>query len=261
MARAKSKATIMVADGAGGMAKVQDRRFESPIDWPIRFEMRGEHADTWLRYFNAECEKRGWSSSSIGQLEASENSGSMTVNTGSADEPSLAIVWERKRGKPIRVPARSAGVPEFSLSQLKELFEQVNQRCRSGAMERVYRGGQFQYEGLPWCGELWLDDTLRLAPPSRQDDTALFGPRVLLVDSLVACVGRGDSAFVFDRERRELSAFLSVVMGTAVRVPEAGRAWTWTFTDGACDCAIRNLGYWEQDNRRCFTLRPHPLGL
>jgi hypothetical protein len=95
---------------------------------------------------------------------------------------------------------------------------------------------------------LWLDNTLRLAPPSRQDDAALFGPRIVLVDSLVACIGRTDSTSVFNRNLRELSAFLSVVMGSLIRVPEQGRAWTWTFMEGALDCAIRNLGYWEQDN-------------
>ena len=31
MVRRKSKATIMVADGGGGLAKVQDRRFEEPV--------------------------------------------------------------------------------------------------------------------------------------------------------------------------------------------------------------------------------------
>jgi hypothetical protein len=34
MAKAKSKAVIMVADGAGGMAQVQDYRFEQG-QWPI----------------------------------------------------------------------------------------------------------------------------------------------------------------------------------------------------------------------------------
>ena len=82
----------MVADGAGGMVPVQDRRFEAVGDWPIRFEIRGERADTWLRYFNAECTNRGWSSGGIGQLDASENSGSITVTTGAAN-PTLAVVW------------------------------------------------------------------------------------------------------------------------------------------------------------------------
>ena len=39
MAKAKSKATVMVADGTGGMAQVQDRRFEPPGVWPVCFEV------------------------------------------------------------------------------------------------------------------------------------------------------------------------------------------------------------------------------
>jgi hypothetical protein len=44
MVRRKSQATIMVADGGGGMAKVQDRRFETG-DWPIRSVVPKEQAD------------------------------------------------------------------------------------------------------------------------------------------------------------------------------------------------------------------------
>ena len=62
MAKAKPKATIKTADGAGGMAQVQDRRFEVG-DWPIRFEVPTEQANTWLQYLTAECRKRGWNCS------------------------------------------------------------------------------------------------------------------------------------------------------------------------------------------------------
>jgi hypothetical protein len=247
MPKAKSKATVMTADGSGGLAEVQDRRFEQG-DWPIRFEVPNEQAGTWLRYFSAECERRGWNSSSFGQMEARENSGSITVNTGGAAQRSLAVVWERKRDRPMSVRARSAGVSEFPVAEAQEFFERVNDRCRSGATERVYRRGLLEYDGLPWCGELWLDDTLRLGPPSRQDETALLGPRVIVVDALVDCVGRSDSIWVFDKNLRELSVFLSVVMGTGVRVPQDGRIWTRTSTGALVDCAVRDIGYWEQDN-------------
>src|SRR5216683_1042966 len=182
MVKTKSKATVMVADGAGGMVQVEDRRFKAD-DWPIRFEVPKEQADIWLRYFYAECEKRGWSSGGIGQLEARENSGSITVNAGDTPKPQLGVVWERKRGGPIKVCARS----EIAVTEAEELFKQVNERCRLGATERFYRRGQLQYEGLAWRGELWLDDTLRLTPPTRQDERALNGPRVILVDALVDC--------------------------------------------------------------------------
>src|SRR6266567_3529934 len=111
MAKSKSKATIMVADGSGGMAQIEDRRFEVG-EWPIRFEVPKKEADTWLQYLSAECRRRRWHYASIGQLEAKENSGSITVNTGDG-QPQLAVVWERKPGGPLKVRARSTGSPDF----------------------------------------------------------------------------------------------------------------------------------------------------
>lgn len=187
MVRRKSKATIMVADGGGGLAKVQDRRFEIG-DWPIRFIVPTEQADTWFRYFNAECGRRGWSSSGIGQLEARENSGSITVSSGGPGSPQLAVVWDWKRDGPINIRARSAGTPEFAITHAQELFDQTN-RCRTRATERFFRWGQLEYEGLAWRGELWLEDTLRLGPPSQQYESALLGPRVIIVECLGGLCG------------------------------------------------------------------------
>jgi hypothetical protein len=247
MAKAKSKAIIMAADGAGGMAQVQDKRFEAG-DWPIRFDVPNEQADTWLQYFSAECGRRGWNCASFGQLEAKENSGSITVNVGGPGQPQLAVVWDRKRGGPIKVRARSAGTPEFSLDEANELFRQVNESSRAGAREEFHRGWQLCYEGLPWRGELWLNETLRLGPPSRQDDTALIGPRIILVNALINGIDQLHASSTFNVGLRELSVFLSVVMGTNVRVsPNGGRGWTWSTDSGGqvVQCDIRNLGYWE----------------
>jgi hypothetical protein len=48
MAKTKPRAAIMVADGAGGMTKIEDRRFETG-DWPIQFQVpEGDQADTWM---------------------------------------------------------------------------------------------------------------------------------------------------------------------------------------------------------------------
>src|SRR6516164_7378401 len=96
MAKRKSRAEITVADGAGGMMKVEDRRFEKG-DWPISFEIppEDEQADRWTRYLRAECERRGWSLSSLGQLERAENSGTITVTA--KGKPQLEIVWEHQR--------------------------------------------------------------------------------------------------------------------------------------------------------------------
>lgn len=241
MAKAKPKATILVADGAGGMAKVQDRRFEA--DWPIAFDVPKDHADSWLKYFYAESGKRGWTCSSIAQSEARENSGSITANVGGGSNIQLALIWERQRGGAMHVRVRPAGLP---LTDTQTLLDRVNEQCRAGVTQQVYRRCQLEYEGLPWRGEFWLDSTLRLGPASRQYDSALHGPRVIIVDALAECVSRTDSPHVFDQLLSELSAFLSVVLSKLVRVPEQGRVWT--YTNGADDCAVRELGYWEREN-------------
>src|SRR6266853_4085222 len=103
--KSKSKAIILAADGAGGMMQVEDRRFEGG-EWPIRFEVPLAQSDTWLKYLSTECSRRGWSRSSMGQMNPNENSGSLTISTGGPSEPQLAIAWERKRGGPIKIRAR-----------------------------------------------------------------------------------------------------------------------------------------------------------
>ena len=115
MPKAKSKATVMTADGSGGLAKLQDRRFEQG-DWPIRFEVPNEQAGTWLRYFNAECERRGWavlvSGSDASALARGVSAGGGTVFSlsafcggailrisrcgGGASGVSIALRWLRR---------------------------------------------------------------------------------------------------------------------------------------------------------------------
>jgi hypothetical protein len=249
MAKRKSKAVIMAADGAGGMVPVLDRRFDQG-DWPVQFHVPREAADTWLQYLSAECRRRGWSLASFGQIEAKENSGSITVSTATAEPLALAVVWERKRGGPLRIRARSAGTSEFPVAQAEELFEQVNVRCRAGTKEEFYRRGHLSYKGLPWLGELWLSDTLRLGPPSGTDGGALFGPRIIVIDTKVEGIDLMDALAAFDVMLRELSVFLSVLMGREVRVPSSGeRAWTWIVApSGQVESDVRNLGYYQRDN-------------
>jgi len=73
----------MLAGANGGLVPVHDRRFDPPRDWPIRFEIEAADADLWMRYFYDQCARRGWSSGGIAQIEPSENSGSISVNTDS----------------------------------------------------------------------------------------------------------------------------------------------------------------------------------
>src|SRR5262245_2661639 len=111
--KVKPTAKIMVPDNSGGMVEVQDRRFES--DWLIDFDIPREQSDDWFEHLQSQCEMRKWSCSGVTQMEAGENSGTITVHTG--DPPSsLVIVWERRRNGPLRVRAKPVGTPGLSVA-------------------------------------------------------------------------------------------------------------------------------------------------
>ena len=242
MARSKSKAVMTVADGKGGMVQVQDRRFEQG-DWPIQFEVAKEDADAWMRYYHAEIEQRGWSQNHFAQSDGRENSGSFTVRTGT-EETQFAVVWDRKRGGPLKVRARSVGTPELPVSELSAFFESVNARRVSPVTQRFFRWAAVEYDGLPWLGEIWLDDTLRLGPPSRQYERALLGPRAISVSASVAAIGPADAVEVFRQDLQEVCAFLSVITGHLVQQRDQRQTWTWAINaDGTTACDVRQLGY------------------
>jgi len=145
MAKAKTKAVVMVADGTGGLVQVEDQRFVA-AGWPINFEVPTEQADNWLTYLTAECGKRGWSGGGISQMEAKENSGSITFNDRTGQQR-LEVVWERKRGGPIKVRARPVGTPSLPLDEANELFKQVNARSAAGETAQFSRRGTCTTKG------------------------------------------------------------------------------------------------------------------
>ena len=60
----------------------------------------------------------------------------------------------------------------------------VNDNFHAGVTNRFYERAYLYYEGLPWRGELWLGDDLRLGPPSRHAD-ALFAPQIIVIDAVL----------------------------------------------------------------------------
>jgi hypothetical protein len=132
MVRKKARSQIMVADGAGGMTKLEDQRFEKG-DWPLSFEIpvAGEQAERWSRYLKWGCHKRGWSSSSLGQLERQENSGTLTVTGDGA--PKLDIVWDHRRDGPLKVRARLAAASRLSIADAEQFFRDLNKDCNEAA--------------------------------------------------------------------------------------------------------------------------------
>ena len=247
MAKAKPKAKIMVPDGKGEMVEVHDKRFEKR-NWPIHIEIPKERADTWLQYFSAECTKRGWSWSGIGQLDAKENSGSFTVTTSENENIQLGVIWERKRNNSMLVKAGSVGTQEFPLDLANDFFSHINERNTTGEKGLFYRRGHLRYYGLPWRGEIWLDKNLRLGPPIVQDETALMGPRIIVVDMQISAIDTFHVGSAFGVMLRELSVFLTIITGIDIHAssPNGNRDWTWiSNNNGKVESGIRNVGYWE----------------
>jgi hypothetical protein len=130
-----------------------------------------------------------------------------------------------------------------------EFLNHVTDSCRASAKESVHVRGNLYYDGLPWRGELWLTETIRLGPPLKQDESALLGPRVVVVDARIDAIDRLDATSISTVLLRELSVFLTTVMRTLVRAtPLANRAWTWSVKDGGgVECEPRQIGYWESE--------------
>ena len=150
-------------------------------------------------------------------------------------------------GGPIKVRARPVGTSLLPLDEANELFKQVNARSAAGETAQIFRAWHLYYEGLPWRGELWLDETLRLGPPSRLHERSLIGPRIIIVNQYVNAIDIWHAQTAFSVNLRELSVFLSVVLGTAIEVsPNGGNGWTWApNSNGPPECDVRSIGYWE----------------
>jgi hypothetical protein len=256
MPKQKSNAQIHVADGAGGMRPVADLRFDDG-QWPIELVIPGKDAETWMAHVRAEMEERGWNSSGLSQIDAAENSGTLSVHAASGPTPpTLHIVWEKRRDAALRVRARPDGSPMLSLDLAREFIDTVNERVRKRITARAHRWDLLTYHGLPWRGELWLADDLRLGPPSRFPD-ALLGPQVVVVDAIVEGIGYQGITASFQTRMRELQMLLGIVLGiyaTPVR-PELG--WVGQFDEQGLPtgCTIQSIGYWEVGPPRTFPIK------
>jgi hypothetical protein len=256
--KSKPKAKLKVADGAGGLLEVVDRRFDSS-EWPISFQVPASEAEDWFCHLQFECERRGWSSAGMSQQQSRENSGSLMLLEAGVEK--LSVVWDRPRGDALNIRARPAA--DMDLADARECFRRVNERSRAGATELRYWWGILEYEGRAWRGELWLCDNLRLGPPTKYEK-ASRGPRAVVVDALVDCISQAQVLHIFSQLLEELAAFLSVVVTASFRRSRQGQVWTWAPTAEGTDCSVRQLGYIETANRSGMpargTCRPVPVG-
>jgi hypothetical protein len=244
--RQPSSAQVFVADGASGMRPVDDLRFEKG-EWPIDRVVPANRAGVWMAHLHAEIEARGWNASSFSQLHAAENSGTISVHTGTGSSPpGLDIVYERLRDARLHLRARPSGEPLLPIDEAAEFLARVGERLDSGETDRGHRREFLSYDGLAWRGELWLDADLRLGPPSKFPE-ALIGPQVLVVDTMIEGIGQQGITANFQIRVHELVIFLGIVLGMRLApvrwrqewVPEVG-------ADGRIDdCTLRTVGYSE----------------
>lgn len=223
-----------------------DLRFDYG-EWPITLVVSAKDAETWMAHLNAEIEERGWNSSSFSQLDSAENSGTLSVHTTNGPSPpTLDIVWERPRGKELRLRARPSGDPVLSLDVAQDFLDATGRRVRTGKVLSAHRQTLLTYDGLPWRGELWLDDNHRLGPPSKHPDT-LLGPQIVIVDAIVEGIGQQGVTTNFSKRLTELRVFLGFVLGLKLEVRKFEQGWV-------CDvdaeghftgCTLRNTGYIE----------------
>jgi len=259
MPRQKSSAQIHVADGTGGMRQVADLRFEAG-EWPIVLVVPASQAENWMAHLSAETEERGWNSSSFSQLDAAENSGTLSVHTANGPSPAtIDIVWERPHGKELQLRARLSGEPLLSLDDARGFINAVSARARAGKTLRAHRQVHLIYDSLPWRGELWLDNDHRLGPPSKHPDT-LLGPQIIIVDAMVKGIGQQGVTANFQRRLHELRVFLSFVLGLKLELGKFERGWVYDVNaEGRItDCTLRNIGYVELSPRTEFPIRGCP---
>lgn len=262
MTKQKPSAQIQVADGAGGMRPVADLRFDIG-EWPIKLVVPSNDAETWMVHLSTEIEERGWSSSGLSQLDRAENSGTLSVHTASGPSPpALDIVWEKMRDGDLRLRARPSGTPVLFLEVARDFIAATNARQRAGTTLCEYRWASLTYDGLPWLGELWLEDELRLGPPSKHPTEALLGPQALIVDAMVEGIGRQGIKAKFETRLNELRVFLSVVLGLHVTTSKFKRGWVCQLDEQGriTDCELGHVGYEETSKKPEFpsvgTTRP-----
>jgi hypothetical protein len=104
---------------------------------------------------------------------------------------------------------------------------------------------------------------MRLGPPTRQEETYLHAPRVILIDAQVEGIDAQDALSAFTVRLRELSVFLSVVMRREVKVPlNSRREWTYTVNPtGQIECDLRSVGYCEPNRPSVMPSRGQVRGV
>ena len=108
--------------------------------------------------------------------------------------------------------ARANGI--LPLTTVEDFVGTVATRLRKREFRTFASQRVLYFHGLPWRGELWLDDHIRLGPPSKQFHEGLVnGSRVINVDFSLEAATNQHARDLIDAKNREIGIFLSVVIG------------------------------------------------
>lgn len=219
-----SAARILVNDGTGSMVPVDDRRV-TQANWPISFVVPSDGAESWMAHLEAEVQEHGWAGGGIAQLEDVCNSGSKSFHApGSSFPLTVHIIWERPRGGELAISAGPEPTGEREFAAAKEFLDNVRRRHAERRLHRNYSRTILTYSGLPWKGEVWLSDTVRLGPPTKYPET-LLGPQCVLVDTLSHGIGLMGAADANRQLVHELTIFLRVVLGISCAFNRLDYGW------------------------------------
>ena len=144
----------------------------------------------------------------------------------------------------------------MSVDLAREFIDAVNERVRKRITDRAHRWDMLSYQGLPWRGELWLGDDVRLGPPSRFPDT-LLGPQVVIIDAMVDGIGHAGIKANFQTRMQELRIFLGIVLGICATPVRSEDGWVAQFDEHGrpTDCTLQSIGYWEVGPPRTFPVK------
>src|SRR6266536_2722655 len=124
-----------------------------------------------------------------------------------------------------------------------------SRRCVSGSYRERRRGHRrmiLAYSGLPWRGELRLDEDHRIGPPSKHPDY-LLGPQVFIVDAMIDGIGQKGINARFQTFVHELRVFLGFMLGLDAKPHKMEDAWVPEIDAKGIvtDCTLRPVGYVE----------------
>lgn len=221
--KAASQTHLTVSDGAGG--PITARRRVEQTETPITVVVPPEEADSWMAHLEAEAHERGWSGGGIAQLQDVGNSGSMSFHAAATPLPfTVHVIWQRARGMELAVRTEPEPAGEQELAAAYEFVDAVRSRHAERRLHRRYTRTILTYSGLPWKGEVWLTDSIRLGPPT-QYPAALLGPQCILVDTLSHGIGLRGSVATSQQQVDEIAIFLRIVLGISCVLSRLEYGW------------------------------------